>query len=187
MARNWDIWFGLVGLLFGLFALLVWLPNDIRGGFTELSLTGKPRPGDAFYPMLLAGFIATMSCLQIALSLLRRPAGPATATLTSANLRFLAIFLCIVLIGLAVMRHAGPAWLWLTDDPRPYRLLIDTAPYKYLGFAAGGFGLTVSLIAWAEGRFSLRAALVSAVLILLLIAIFDLGLSNIQLPPNAEA
>ena len=67
-----------------------------------------------------------------------------------------------------------------------YRQLIDTPPYKYLGFLAGGFGMTCGLIYMAEKK--LRPVAVVAVLGVLAgaILIFDVLLSNVQLPPNAD-
>ena len=67
-----------------------------------------------------------------------------------------------------------------------YRALSDTAPYKFIGYVVGGFVMTITLIAWTEGR--IRWASVLSVLITLTVAIliFDLLLKNVLLPPNAD-
>ena len=104
--------------------------------------------------------------------------------------RQLIIFAAICVIGLAIMFVLGPAIVWgmrevgLTDAE--YRHLTDTAPYKYIGYVIGGFLMTVTLIGWTEGR--LRPVGIIATLSVLVVAIvvFDVLLTNVLLPPNAE-
>ncbi|CUH75036.1 Tripartite tricarboxylate transporter TctB family protein [Tritonibacter multivorans] len=189
MVRRWEIGIGLTGLLFALFSLFFWFPNDIQGAFMETTRAGKPEPGDAFFPVLLAGFIAFIAAIQIVSALLKRDQeaqGSDYPRLDGENIKFLALFLAIILGSLAVVYWIGPLAVWLTQEELTYRQLVDTAPYKYLGVVVGGFALTFSLISWAEGRLRARSAVVSALLILVLILVFDVALTNIQLPPNAD-
>lgn len=188
MIRRWETGIGLVGLLFAAFALFAWFPADIKGGITDTTPGGKTVPGDAFFPVMLTGFIGLMAAIQLVLGLLRPTPAPLEdyPRLTVANLRFLAGLAAILCTSLALMWWAGPLVLWLTDESRGYRQLLDTVPYKYAGFVSGGFVLGVSLITWAEGHFRVRSVLVTAALIAVLILVFDVALTNVQLPPNAD-
>lgn len=189
----WDIGFGVLVLAGSLLAIFVWFPADIKGGFFNTTPIGRIEPGDAFFPVLLAAALAVLSTLQITVSLLRgspTPSAGSLGRLTPANIRFLIIFAAICIIGLAIMFVLGPAIVWgmreagLTDAE--YRHLTDTAPYKYIGYVIGGFLMTVTLIGWTEGR--LRPVGIIATLSVLVVAIvvFDVLLTNVLLPPNAE-
>jgi hypothetical protein len=46
--------------------------------------------------------------------------------------------------------------------------------------------LTLPTIAWAEGRWSVRALLTVLSVVLVMIVVFDVLLRNVQLPPNAD-
>jgi len=50
----WNIGFGAVASIAALIALFIWIPYDIKGGFIEINQIGKPEPGDAFFPIILA-------------------------------------------------------------------------------------------------------------------------------------
>ncbi len=189
--------FGVAVLALCAIALFAWFPADIKGGFIERSLAGKPVPGDAFFPVLLAATLAALAAVQVLLALLRRGArapgagtGPDTGRLTAANLRFLAVFHLLVLAGIALMYWLGPATVAALKATGvlevDYRQLSDTAPYKYLGYLAGGFLMTTGLIAFAEGRLRRRALLTVAVVLALTVLLFDVALNNVQLPPNAD-
>ncbi|RMD62601.1 MAG: hypothetical protein D6826_06995 [Alphaproteobacteria bacterium] len=189
----WDIGFGAVLLAGSLLALFVWFPADIRGGFFHVNAIGRSEPGDAFFPVILASTLALLSAVQLALAVLRpRPpaADAASGRLTARNLRFLVIFIAITATGLAVMYWLGPLVVWLMRawglSDAEYRHLSDTAPYKYIGYVVGGFLMTLGLIVWSEGRIR-RGAIVTVVVVLAMaITIFDLLLTNVLLPPNAE-
>ncbi len=193
----WDTGFGAALLALSLLALLVWFPNDIKGGFIEQGLAGKPIPGDAFFPVLLASALAALAALQMVLALLgrgTRPPGPGTdpqaGRLTAGNLRFLAVFHVLVLTGIGLMYWLGPAAVAAMNTlgvlDLDYRQLSDSAPYKYLGYLAGGFLMTAGLIAFAEGQLRRRALLTVAVVLALAVLLFDVALTNVLLPPNAD-
>jgi len=184
-------------LAFAVAALMLWFPNDIAGGFIEASVAGRREPGDAFFPVLLASALAALATLQVVLALLgrgsRAPArgsDPDAGRLTRRNLRFLLAFHGIVLAGIALMWGLGPATVALLKAAGvlelDYRQLADTAPWKYLGYLAGGFLMTTGLIVYAEGRLRRRALLVVAIVLALALALFDLALTNVPLPPNAD-
>ena len=187
MQRRWEIGIGLCGMVFAIAALMVWFPNDIKGDFMELTRSGKPEPGDAFFPTLLAGFIAFFSFIQIAIGAFRSPANESDyKRITLDNLFFLFVLTMIILSGFGLMYWTGPLMVNLFDSAESYRLLIDTAPYKYIGFVTGGFFMIFSLITWTEGHIRFRTVLSGVILLFLLILIFDVALTNIQLPPNAD-
>lgn len=188
----WDIGFGAIVFVGALLALFVWFPSDIRGGFFNINQIGRPEPGDAFFPILLASALVLLSLVQMALVLLR-PTPPDTAIqakLTLDNVKFLGLFLIITASGLAIMFWFGPVVVWTMREAglidATYRQLTDTAPYKYLGYVVGGFLMTMTLIAWTEGRVRVLSVVTVSVLLALFILIFDILLNNVLLPPNAE-
>jgi hypothetical protein len=149
-----------------------------------------PEPGDAFFPVILAGMLLVLSAAQLLGALFgRRPQAP-SGKLTAENLKFLFLFYAIVLIALTVMYWLGPLVVETLRSmgaiDQTYRQLVDTRPYKYLGYVAGGFIMSVGLIAWAEGRVRRTAVLSVVIVQALLIFILDVLLRNIQLPPNAD-
>ncbi|WP_371229888.1 hypothetical protein [Roseovarius sp. 2305UL8-3] len=175
--------------MFALFALTFWFPNDIKGGFLETTIAGKSAPGDAFFPVILAILIAVLAAVQVLQGVLLRLGGETSTNaqyITLDNLKFLSVLAVIVGICLALMYWLGPFVVALSGQEATYRQLIDTVPFKYVGFAVGGGFLTCTLIFWAEGKASMRAVLVSLVLIAVLILVFDVALNNVQLPPNSD-
>lgn len=189
----WELGFGAVTFISAMLMLTVWIPNDMLGGFIDPDPTGKLEPGDAFFPTLVAVTLLILSLIQLgnaAINRVKLNAEPGIGKLTLEDMKFLSIFYIIVLGGLTIIYWLGP----LTVDALrglglldlTYRQLIDTPPYKYLGFLAGGFGMTCGLIYMAEKK--LRPVAIFAVLGVLAgaILIFDILLSNVQLPPNAD-
>ena len=189
MRLRWEIGIGLFGLLFAAIVVFHWVPKDIQGAFLEATRSGKAVPGDAFFPMLLGIVIGVIAFVQIVTSLVTKQSQrkmKGYARLRLANLRFLLVFTGILAGCLFVLFWSGPLVLWLVEPEATYRQMVDTAPYKYIGLSFGGFLMTVTLIALTEGSVRLRSIIVSMVLVLVLILIFDVFLDNIQLPPNAD-
>lgn len=186
----WQLGFCAVVLGAGWLALGVWFPHDIKGGFIEPTLSGKPAPGDAFFPVLLTVFILVLGFVQLVYSCLRPGAAPAIGRLRRENLRFLCGFAALVALGLSLMMWTGPlvvaALQALGLAEHGYRQLSDTAPYKYLGYVTGGLVMTVGLIARAEGRVRMRALVTTLLVLGVLVLVLDVALRNIQLPPNAD-
>ena len=189
----WDIGFGAALFGLALFALFVWFPNDITGGFVETNFIGKTEPGDAFFPVLLAGTILVLSGFHFLRALFshkhRNTAAP-SGRLTRANIVFLVLFHAIVIAGLAVMYWLGPLTASLANlagiTDLTYRQLVDTVPYKYVGYIAGAFLMTASLIRWTEGGLRRRSLFTVLAVIAGSILVFDVLLNNVQLPPNAD-
>ncbi len=190
----WDVGFGAAFALFALAALFVWFPADIRGPFIDENFSGRPEPGDAFFPVLLAAGILALSLVQVAVALAGRRRDGADAApaprLDRGDLVFLAGFHAIVFASLALMAFLGPLLVSALGaaglmDAR-YRQLVDTAPWKYVGYLAGGFAMTFALVTWAQGRPRLRPALAIALVLVVLAFVFDVLLRNVQIPPNAD-
>ena len=186
----WNIGFGAVALVAALLTLLVWIPGDIKGGFIENNQMGKPEPGDAFFPIILTGLMLVLSAGQLLSALFNHRPQPASSALTPGNLKFLGLFYAIVFAGLTIMYWLGPVVVetlraaGLIDNT--YRQLVDTPPYKYLGYVAGGFLMTTGLIIWDEGSMRPRSMLTVVIVLACLILLLDIALHNIQLPPNAD-
>lgn len=191
----WNMGFGVVTLAAALLALFVWFPLDIKGGFIQTNLTGNLEPGDAFFPILLAAALVALSLVQITAALFNRQSPSAaqagdTGRLSASNLKFLACFFAILAAGLAIMLWFGPllttglGTIGVIDQS--YRQLVDTVPYKYLGYLVGGFAMTTTLVFWTEGRLRPRAVYSVIAVLAACVLIFDILLDNILLPPNAD-
>lgn len=180
----WGIGFGIAAVALAVIALLVWFPNDIRGGFTELSPGGDIAPGDAFFPTLLTLGILTLGMLQVAVAL-RTRSKPSEGRIERCNILFLAGFLAVFFIGIGVMQAAGPLLVALMDAGS-YRALSDTVPWKYVGFVFGALIVGLAPLLAVERRLRLKPALVVLAAIVVLILVFDVLLADIRLPPNAN-
>lgn len=186
----WDIGFGAVVLLAALISLLVWFPNDIKGGIIEINATGKPEPGDALFPVILAVLLMILGAGQLIFALFGNKQQAPSGRLTSANLKFLVGLYAIVACGLAIMYWLGPLVAEVLRAAgvieHGYRQLTDTVPIKYLGYVTGGGLMTVGLIIRAEGTVRPRAVIVVLAVLVVLIILLDGLLYNVQLPPNAD-
>ena len=186
----WDIGFGVVVLAFAMLSLFVWFPNDIKGGVIVINQIGKPEPGDAFFPVILASLIGLLGLGQLTIALFRPQARAQGGRLTLENGVFLAGFCVILGIGLALMYWFGPAVVSVLHalglNEHTYRQLTDTVPYKYLGYVAGGLVMTTLMVVRAEGMVRMRALLTVVLVVVFLVFVIDGLLYNVQLPPNAD-
>lgn len=178
----------LLGLLVAAFAvilLLLWIPLDTETGIIE-KVRRRINIGDALAPSIAGGFLLIGGLL---LALAERPArgGP---RLTGALLTHIAVSLAVLALATLVMRYAGPLALAIvdlgSDEPREYRLLRDTIPWKHIGFVLGGSTLIAGLIWQAEGRFTLRTILVAVLATLVMVGLYDLPFEDLLLPPNGD-
>lgn len=166
-------------LAFAATLLLFWLPGGTDTGLYEIR-RGKFTIGDALAPAFAGTVMAVAGLL-----LLFGPKARDAPKLDTGHVKFLSAMIAIVLAGMVLMRWTGPAatMLFADDD---YRLLRDTVPWKYLGFASGGFVIVAGASAVVEGRFSRSAALAGIVAVLLIIALYDLPFDDLLLPPNGD-
>lgn len=183
--RRSNLLLALVCIAFALVLLFVWIPLDTDTGILE-----KARRrwviGDALAPSVAALFILLGGLVLLAFE----RNDPDQPTLSAAQLVFMARVLLVIFVSLMVMRYLGPlvveASNLFRDAPAEYRLLRDTAPWKYIGYFVGGSMLVTGLIAMIEGAMSWRALRIATIATLVLIAIYDLPFEDLLLPPNGD-
>ncbi|MCP5085284.1 MAG: hypothetical protein GY952_00540 [Rhodobacteraceae bacterium] len=180
-----NLYLGFCCLGFSLLLLFVWIPLDTETGWIE-KVRRQITIGDSLAPSVAALFLLVGGAI---LTLIERKA-PGQPKLTGANMRFIGSVLLILFFSLTIMRYCGPLAVAITSaftgDELEYRLLRDTAPWKYIGYICGGIVLIAGLIALIEGRMTGRAVLISALAVLVLIAIYDLPFDDLLLPPNGD-
>ena len=178
-----------LGVFFMLFAFLLiflWIPLDTDTGFIE-KVRRQISIGDALAPTVAAAFLMVGG---LGLLLFRAPETEVEEPLDLFAMRFAGLLFAVYFLCFLVMWGVGPLVVWvangITGDALEYRLLRDTAPWKYLGFATGGTLAVMSSISMLEGRFSWRALFTGLVAVLAMIAIYDLPFDDLLLPPNGD-
>lgn len=181
---------GVVSVVVSAVILFVWIPLDVETGIVE-KVRRQTELGDAFAPFIAALLIGLGGVLLLCEK--NTPAKKSAATPHSMGETSFSDFthalVVFVLIGTALllMRYSGPlAVSFILGSEAEYRLLRDTAPWKYIGFIAGGLWLIVSLIILIENRLRLIHIVIAAVVVLLLIALYDLPFDTLLLPPNGD-
>ncbi len=169
---------GLTCIAFALLVAFIWIPLDAETWLVERK-RGRYTVGDSLAPTLAAVFIVVAGLL-----LLFEQRGQNEKP-NRDNLRFIAAMIGIGLVGLMLMRWTGPI---VTEalSGQDYRLLRDTAPWKYIGFVLGGTVLIFSMIAFIEERPSWRALVIALIAVAGIIALYDLPFDDILLPPNGD-
>lgn len=191
--ERWSFGLGLCFVFLSLVALFLWIPADTETGLVEKERR-KYVIGDALAPtalMVLIFLVSLALTISSFFNLRRRSAPPANpAYLSGANFRYSLSMLAIVALSLLLMAWSGAVFTQLLNtigfDIGNYRALYDTVPYKYIGFALGGFVMVFGLVSMIEGRFSLIGAWVAIGMVLLLIAVYDLPFDDLLLPPNGD-
>ena len=178
----------ILGICFAAFALLlifVWIPLDTDTGLIE-KVRRQVTIGDALAPSVAGLFLLLGGLILI---LFERNA-PDQPEVDPVNLGFMAVVFVLLAASFLVMRYGGPALVALVnlmrETPLEYRLLRDSAPWKYIGFFFGGTLMIGGLISLVEGRVTLRAALIGIVAVLAMIAVYDLPFDDLLLPPNGD-
>lgn len=164
--------------LFALVLLFGWIPNDIHTGIVE-RVRRRTVIGDALAPTV-AGVVLLLGAAVLFAERRRE----ATGSISGESLRFLLSLLALGAVSFALMRWTGPAVAALAGVE--YRPLRDSVPWKYLGFVAGGWVMVFGLVTMVERRPSLRGALTAALMVALLIAVYDLPFDDLLLPPNGD-
>jgi len=187
-------WLGLLACVLCGVMLFIWIPLDVETGIIE-KVRRQVTLGDAFAPTVAAIIIG----LGGVLLLLERAPNETSQTdnksnqntlsplLSKADLLHAAVVLLVLSVSILLMRYVGPFILSLVEgDAAEYRLLRDTAPWKYLGFMAGGLWLIVSLIALAERRVRWQHFAIALLAVIVLISFYDLPFDDLLLPPNGD-
>lgn len=175
-------WLGWMALVVCGVILFVWIPLDVDTGITE-KVRRQVKLGDAFAPSVAAALIGLGGLML----LLERRHTSNTESISIADVKHAAVILCLVAISLFLMRYSGPVALAVFEgNEAEYRLLRDTAPWKYIGFIAGGMWLIVSLIALVEQRLRWQHFIIALIAVTVLIAFYDLPFEDLLLPPNGD-
>lgn len=181
-------WLGLIALAAAVLIAFVWVPVDVESGLIEKARRSI-QIGDAFAPTVAAFVIGLGGVLVLVARPDIQPCSP-PAQLDSVSLKdflYALVVLLIITIALGLMRYAGPVAVgWFNTEISEYRLLRDTAPWKYIGFILGGTFLVASLTAWTERKFKLMHVWIGLLATLALIALYDLPFDDLLLPPNGD-
>ncbi|WP_417692762.1 hypothetical protein [Roseibium sp.] len=189
----WNLWLGLGTLIFAAVSVMVWFPQDIGSGFLKKSLTGQTVPGDAFFPILLMALMVPLGVILVFTHFRARSGsgGEQVGDIGLQNLAFLLRAITLVGLGLLAMNWTGPALVWCTNaigltELSGYRAVSGTFPFDVSGFFVGGTFLTCGFIHTTRHTLRPRDVLIAAVSTAVLILLFDVLLTNVQLPPNAD-
>ncbi len=184
---RWTLGLALVLTLAAILTLAVWIPSDIETGLIE-RFRREITIGDALAPTGAAAGIL-IAALALGITSWFRPA-PYEDTPDRQSAAFLLRMAVVLILGLVLMMFTGPivveAINSLGNNIGTYRQLRDTVPYKYLGFAAGGFVLVFGAIRVVENRFSMSGAWVAIGAVLVLGFVYDVPFDNLLLPPNGD-
>lgn len=176
--------------LFGVVALFVWIPNDIEGGFIE-TFRRQRSVGDAMAPTVVAIAIIVVSVLMGVISFLARKKDATAIDGPDLKSRFFSARIGAILIAsLVVMVFAGPLTVDVLNllgfEVGTYRALRDTIPFKYIGYALGGFLMVFGIIRVIENRTTRTDILTSIFTVIALILLYDVPFDDLLLPPNGD-
>ena len=171
---------GLLCLALGLALAFVWIPLDTDTRIVERS-RGKYVIGDGLAPTVSAVLLLISSVMLVFVEARR----PSSASLSRSNLLFIGSVILFTTLGVAIMRWVGPAIVELFTDGE-YRLLRDTAPWKYLGFFLGGMCIVTGMISLVERCITTVAICVGIAAVVGIILIYDLPFEDLLLPPNGD-
>ncbi|MBU2980484.1 hypothetical protein KO498_01540 [Lentibacter algarum] len=169
---------GLGCIAFALILAFIWIPLDTETWLVERK-RGRYIVGDSLAPTLAAGFI-----LMAGVMLLFERHSPDYHP-SRQNLVFIGAISIVGVIGILLMRWAGPVAASLVAAEE-YRLLRDTAPWKYIGFVLGGGTMVFCIVAFVEQRATWRALWVTLVAVIGIIVLYDLPFDDVLLPPNGD-
>lgn len=179
-----NLYLALGCIAFAALLAFVWIPQDTGSGLV-IKQRGRLSVGDGLAPTLAAAMIGLGGLLVLLQPTKKNPHG-----ISHNNILFLLRFLATCAIAIILMRWVGPACIsltnWASGGDLEYRLLRDTAPWKYLGYVVGGTFLTAALIATVEGKLSWRTVVISLLAVCTLIALYDVPFDDLQLPPNGD-
>ena len=170
---------GVACIAFALLTAFVWVPLDTNTWLVERA-RGRFTVGDSLAPTLAAVFI-----LVAGLMLLREGGGDGRRP-SLQNLRYIGIMILFGAVAMLLMRWVGPLLTPVMTDGGEYRLLRDTPPWKYLGFAIGGGFLVCAMVSLVEEKVSAKALLIGVVAVAGIILLYDLPFEDVLLPPNGD-
>ena len=172
---------GLIFLAFAALVAFVWVPLDVETGLVE-KVRRRIMIGDSLAPTLAAFFIGLGGLVLV----LFERSEPDQPSVKLANVTFIATQIFILVVGFLIMLYAGPLAVSLFNGDAEYRLLRDTAPWKYIGYFLGGIFIVAGLISQSEGRMSLRSVVIAVGVVVVLTIIYDVPFEDLLLPPNGD-
>lgn len=185
--QNPNLIVALLCIVLGCIILFVWIPADVDTGLLE-KVRSRTRLGDALAPSLAATILILAGLLLFVQSI--RIKGEIELSLN--NIKYLILIFGLFMVAINIMHWSG-TWavelaklMGFLDQGSSYRILRDTAPWKYIGYITGGLVMLFSLISLMERKLSVKAMLIALIAVLTLIAIYDLPFDNILLPPNGD-
>lgn len=184
---RWTLGLAAFFVVAAIVTLAVWIPNDIETGLIE-KFRREILIGDALAPTAIAVGIL-VSAFALGVTSYFRP-DPFKGIPDLQSFVFLGKMAAAVGVSLVLMVYTGPLVVDVINgmgyDIGSYRQLRDTVPYKYIGYAIGGFVMVFGVIRVVENRFSASAALASVVAVLFFIILYDIPFDNLLLPPNGD-
>lgn len=182
---NGNLILGGMTIVFAVLVIFVWIPLDTQTGLIE-KVRRQVTIGDAFAPTIAACFLL-IGGLMLVLS--ERNAG-GQPRVKARNVLFGLAMAMSVTVSILVMRYAGPAtlglWNLFTGGEAEYRLLRDTAPWKYIGFLLGGTMMITLLVSLVEGCLRIKTVLIALISVSIMAMIYDLPFDDLLLPPNGD-
>ncbi|WP_164658152.1 hypothetical protein [Tropicibacter sp. Alg240-R139] len=182
---NGNLILGAATIAFAILVIFIWIPLDTQTGLIE-KVRRQVTIGDALAPTIAASFLAIGGLMLV---LFERNADDQPKVSPQDVLFGLALIASII-ISILVMRYAGPAtvglWNLLSGSEAEYRLLRDTAPWKYIGFLLGGTVMITMLVSLVEGRLRVKTLMIAFISVSVMAAIYDLPFDDLLLPPNGD-
>lgn len=169
---------GLGCIAFALILAFIWIPLDTETWLVERK-RGRYIVGDSLAPTLAAGFIL-MAGVLLLFERQTRDYHP-----SRYNLVFIGAISLFGIVGILLMRWAGPIAANMVGDGE-YRLIRDTAPWKYIGFALGGGMMIFCIVSFVEQRVTWRALWVALAAVIGIIVLYDVPFDDVLLPPNGD-
>lgn len=177
-----DIGIGLLAVGFAILAITVWIPIDVATPIID-TWRRTVRIGDAMLPTFAAIGIAASGAGLLVQSVFK----PSETDFQAMNPVFFGGFALIFVISVCLMLFTGPVSIlvWSFGD-LTYRQVLNTPPWKYLGFMVGGVSLTFGLISLSYRQLHLKYLLVSAVVVTTIAILYSLPSESLLIPPNRE-
>ncbi|MGH1466913.1 MAG: hypothetical protein ACRBBQ_16295 [Cognatishimia sp.] len=172
---------GLICAFVGLLLVFVWVPLDTETGIIEIS-RGEYSVGDALAPTL-AGVVILLSSFML---LVFERNAHRQRSITRQNFIYISSVLACIVVGGVVMRFAGPVAVEIFAADSDYRLLRDSAPWKYIGFVLGGAIIIAGLISIVERKLTWRGPVLGLIATCAIIGLYDLPFDDLLLPPNGD-
>jgi len=184
---NPDFTIGMLSVIFGLFLFFVWIPNDVETDVIE-KVRFQTRIGDSLAPSI-AAFIIFFSGIVLTVQSLFKDGH---VEFSGGNVKYIFLLLSIMVVSINLMHWSGYLIVellknsGLMDEATSYRVLRDTAPWKYIGFVLGGAFFSFTLTCMMERAVRWKSFIISLLAIAVLIIIYDVPFDNILLPPNGD-